>query len=133
MADMRLVIGSKDGKTRQLVLDEGQAKLVRGLRIGDKLKGELVGLAGYELEVKGGTDSDGFPMRRDLPGTTRKQILLASGPGYKPKQKGIKRRKMIRGNTVDTDIAQLNVFVTKKGSKSLDDLLKKEEPAQASE
>ncbi|MBR9680008.1 MAG: 30S ribosomal protein S6e [Candidatus Altiarchaeota archaeon] len=130
---MRLVIGSKDGNTKQLALDEGQSKLVKGLKIGEKFKGELVGLQGYELEIKGGADKEGFPMRRDLPGSNRRRVLLSSGTGYKPKQAGIRKKKMIRGNTVDTDISQLNVFVTKKGKKSLNELIKKEESDQSSE
>ena len=126
MVEMRLVIGTKSGKTYQIVLSEEQARNLVGLKIGDRFKGELVGLPGYEFEIRGGTDKDGFPMRGDLQGTIRKRLLLAQGPGYRPKEKGVRRRKMIRGNTVDLDIAQLNVKVVKEGKKSLEEILKKE-------
>ena len=125
---MRLVVGHK-GKTKQLALTEDQSRKLKGLKIGEEFKGDDFGLPGYELQVRGGTDKDGFPMRKDLQGVLRKRLLLSSGVGYKPKEKGIRRRKMVRGNTVDLDIAQLNVSVVKAGKKSMDDIFKKEEPA----
>ncbi len=125
MVEMRLVVSHK-GKTHQVTLTEEQSRKLRGLKIGDSFKGDDFGLPGYELQVRGGTDKDGFPMRADLQGAVRKRLLLASGPGYKPREKGVRRRKMIRGNTVDLDIAQLNVAVIKAGKKSLEEIFKKE-------
>ena len=132
MVEMRVVIGTESGKTYQITLNEESAGKLVGLKIGDVFKGELIGLPGYELEIRGGTDKDGFPMRKDLPGTVRKRLLLASGPGYKPREKGVRRRKMIRGNTVDVDIAQLNVKVVKKGKKSIEELLNPENEEKGS-
>ncbi len=127
MVEMKVVIGTKSGKAYQITLTEEQAKALVGLKIGDKFNGELIGLPGYELEITGGTDKDGFPMRPDLPGTGRARLLLSSGPGYVPREKGVRRRKMVRGNTVALDIAQLNVKVVKEGSKPIEELLGKEE------
>jgi len=127
MVEMRLVIGTKSGKTYQLTLTEEQARALVGLKIGDRFKGEIVGLPGYEFEIRGGTDKDGFPMRGDLPGTRRERLLLASGPGYRPREKGVRRRKMIRGNTVELDIAQLNVKVVKEGKKKIEEFLQPQE------
>ncbi len=123
MTEMRAIIGTKSGKSYQVTLTEEQAAQLVGLKIGDKVKGELIGLAGYELEITGGTDRDGFPMRADLPGTVRKRLLVSGGTGYNPKEKGLRRRKMVRGNTVDTDIAQLNLKVIKEGKKKIEELL----------
>ncbi|MBR9689883.1 MAG: 30S ribosomal protein S6e [Candidatus Altiarchaeota archaeon] len=122
MTDMKLVVGHKQ-ITKQLTLSSDQAAKLKGLKIGQAIKGEDVGLPGYELQIRGGTDKDGFPMRSDLQSSTRKRLLLSSGPGYKPKEGGIRRRKMVRGNTVDLDIAQLNVVVTKAGTKSIADII----------
>lgn len=121
MAELKLVVGHK-GNTKQFTLNEEQARSLRGLKIGQTFKGDQVGLPGYELEVRGGTDADGFPMRRDLAGTGRKKLLLTGKPGYKPKEKGVRRRKTVRGNTVESDIAQLNTRVVKAGSKKLEEL-----------
>lgn len=126
MAELKLVVGHK-GNTRQFTLTEEQVRPLRGLRIGQTFKGDAVGLPGYELEIRGGTDANGFPMRPDLSGTGRKRLLLTDRPGYKPKEKGIRRRKTVRGNAVDADIAQLNVKVVKAGKKKLEELTKKAE------
>lgn len=122
MADMRLVVSHKQ-VSRQLTLTGEQSRKLRGRKIGDHFQGDSFGLPGYTLEIRGGTDKDGFPMRNDLQGSIRKRLLLSSGPGYKPKEKGVRRRKMIRGRNVDTDIAQLNAVVIKEGKKPLGELL----------
>jgi len=127
MVEMRLVVGHK-GKGRQLALTEDQSKKLRGLKVGESFKGDDFGLPGYELQIRGGSDKDGVPMRMDLRGAIRKRLLLSGGIGYRAKEKGIRRRKMVRGNTVEMDIAQLNVAVTKEGKKPLEEIFKKEDP-----
>jgi small subunit ribosomal protein S6e len=79
-----------------------------GLKIGDKFDGSLMGLSGFTLQITGGSDKDGFPMRYDLAGISRKKALLTSGPGFRPTVKGLRRRKYIRGNTISADIIQIN-------------------------
>ena len=79
-----------------------------GLKIGDKFDGSLVGLSGFTLQVTGGSDKDGFPMRYDLTGTARKKVLLSKGPGFKPFREGMRKRKYIRGDTISADIVQVN-------------------------
>ncbi len=125
---MKLVLADPEtGKTYQKELDKNQEKVLYGVKIGDKIKGDSIGLVGYEMIITGGSDKDGFPMRPDLHGTSRKRILLSKGPGFHPKRKGERRRKTIRGNTIAEDIVQVNAKVVKKGSKSLDALMGKEE------
>ncbi len=117
MTDFRLVVSEpKSGKTFQkvLTLDEGQK--LYGKTVGETFRGELFGLTGYELKITGGTDKDGFPMRIDVEGTGRKRLMLSSGPGFKPDEKGLRRRKMIRAKIIGPDISQLNTMVVKKGS-----------------
>jgi len=82
-----------------------------GLKIGDKFDGSLIGLSGFTLQITGGSDKDGFPMRYDLTGTARKKALLTSGPGFRSTVKGLRRRKYIRGNTLSADIVQVNCKV----------------------
>lgn len=116
-----------DPKTRKAWQIERDASFLYGKRIGDKFDGSLIGLPGYVLEITGGSDKDGFPMRADLNGTVRKKLLLSSGPGYKPKRKGVRKRKMVRGNTIAEDIAQINCKVIAYGDKSLEELVGKKE------
>lgn len=122
----KMVISDPEtGKAYNLELDEAKSKALIGLEIGSVLDASPLGLPGYKLEITGGSDKDGFPMRRDLKGTVRRRLLLSSGPGYRPREKGLRRRKRVRGRTITPDIVQVNVKVVKKGKKSLEELLGK--------
>ena len=122
MVDTRLVIGHEK-ITKQVSLSSEASMKLKGKKIGDTLKGDAFGFPGYEFEIRGGTDKDGFPMRGGLGGTARKKLLLSVGPGYKPKEAGIRRRKMLRGEVIDEDIAQVNVKVKKAGAKKIEELI----------
>nr|AOZ55982.1 ribosomal protein S6E (S10) [uncultured korarchaeote] len=117
----------RTGKAYHLELDEGDPRrnaLLR-LRIGDKVAGEALGMRGYVLEITGGSDSAGFPMRPDIPGPGRKRILTSRGPGYRPRKKGERRRVMVRGNEISEDTAQVNLKIIEHGEEPLEDLMKK--------
>jgi len=90
---------------------EKDAPSLVGLKIGDKFDGSILGLSGFTLQITGGSDKDGFPMRYDLSGISRKKALLSSGPGFRSTVSGLRRRKYIRGNTVSADIVQVNCKV----------------------
>ena len=88
-----------------------------GKKIGEKFDGSSIGLAGFTLQVTGGSDKDGFPMRPDLEGSARKKALLSKGIGFRSRKKikkkvfkvkGMRKRKFIRGNTVSDEIMQVN-------------------------
>ncbi|PLW80151.1 30S ribosomal protein S6e [Candidatus Woesearchaeota archaeon] len=116
MADMKLNVSDvKSGKTKQIVLTADQSKAMIGKKIGEKFKGELLDLTGYELEITGGSDASGFPMRKDNPGVARKKILVVSGVGAKPQRRGQRQRKNVAGNTVYEKTAQINTKIVKAG------------------
>ncbi len=83
-----------------------------GTSIGEEFNGSLVGLDGYTLKVTGGSDEEGFPMRKGIQGSGRRKVLMKYGPGYKTEDDGVKRRKSARGEVVSEDIVQVNVKVT---------------------
>jgi small subunit ribosomal protein S6e len=122
--DFRVVISDpSSGKAYQAELkDPGAAKFL-GRRIGDKVDGDVLGLPGYSVQITGGSDREGFPMRADLPGTRRRTILVAGGAGYHPTADGIRKRKSIHGREVSADVGQINVKVVEAGSKPLEELL----------
>jgi len=122
---MKITAGNTDGKTYQFETEDS-SKLV-GNKIGDEFDGGKVGLSGYTLEITGGSDKQGFPMRKSIEGTARKKILLDAGAGIKSEEGGERRRKSVRGNTVSDEIEQLNVKVVEEGSKSIEELLEDEE------
>ncbi len=109
-------------------------ELLFGKRIGDSFKGTIFGIPGledYEFLITGGSTKDGFPMKKGLHGTVKKRLLLSKGVGYKPKgsKKKVRKKKMVRGEVIADDIAQVNTKVIKEGAKKLEEIFgeKKEE------
>ena len=120
----KIVVSEKE-LSYQLEVDDG--KQLNGLKIGEEFDGQIVGLDGYTLKITGGSDKNGFAMKKDVDGPRRIKSLLTGGVGYKPKADGVKRRKTVRGNTISEDIVQINTIVAKAGSKSISDILNPEE------
>ncbi|MFX0180179.1 MAG: S6e family ribosomal protein [Candidatus Hodarchaeota archaeon] len=111
--------GPGKGLTKLIEIDEKKFRF-EGMKIGDTIKGGLVGFPNYEFKITGGSDSSGFPMRRDVHGPVKKKILVSKrGTGYKPKRKGQKRRKTVRGNEITFDMTLINLNVVKYGEAEL--------------
>jgi ribosomal protein S6E (S10) len=119
MAEFKVVISTKDGKSVQKELKSPEADAFLDKKIGDKIKGDELGFKGYEFEIRGGSDKAGFAMRFDVQGTARKSIFTTSGDGVWIPQKGKKYRKTVAGNTIHEDIAQINLKVIKQGAEPL--------------
>ncbi len=134
MVEFKVVVADpRSGRSFQVVVKEEKAEAFIGRKIGDIIPGHLVGLDdGYKLKITGGTDRDGFPMRPDIQGTGRPKVLLSSGPGFRPKRKGERRRKRVRGNTIAEDIAQINTVIVEYGTTDLEQFFKKEEKQESS-
>ncbi|MHA1804870.1 MAG: S6e family ribosomal protein [Promethearchaeota archaeon] len=111
--------GPGKGLSKTIQIDEKKFRFA-GMKIGDVIKGELIGFPNYEFEITGGSDSSGFPMRKDVHGPVKKKILVSKrGIGYRPKRKGQKKRKTVRGNEITTDMTQINLKVIKYGEAEL--------------
>lgn len=126
---MQIVISDpKTGKAYKVDGKDTEASaLFIGKRIGDVVDADMLGLGGYVLEITGGSDKEGMPMRKDVSGTVRKRILITSPPGYRPKEGGKRRRKSVRGNEISSEISQINVQIKEYGRKSIEKLLVKAE------
>ncbi len=125
MAEFKLVISDpKDGKAYQKEISGSEANSIVGAKIGDQIDGSKVGLSGYTLELTGGSDTDGIPMRSDLSTPERKKLMISGGQGFNPKSKGIRRKKSVRGNEISDKIIQVNAKVIDRGEKELEDLIK---------
>lgn len=125
---MKIVVSDpKTGKSYQTEVDDNKSKAFYGMKIGNEIDGSLVGLTGFKVKITGGSDKEGFPMRPDVHGTERKRLLLSAGTGIKNKQKGERRKKTVRGNLISESINQMNVIVTKEGTKSIAETLGIEE------
>ncbi|MAE49423.1 hypothetical protein CMI48_01205 [Candidatus Pacearchaeota archaeon] len=118
---------SSKGKTFKLELED--TGVLSGKSIGDAVKGEDVDskLAGFELEIMGGSDKSGFPMCGEVEGIGLKKVLFKEkGWGMHDARKGVRLRKSVRGKTISGDIVQVNLAVVKSGGK-LEDLFGKKE------
>ncbi len=120
---MRLnVSDGKTGFTYQKEVPKEKEALLLGKKIGDKVDGDIIGMAGYKLQVTGGSDGAGFPMRHDVPGQKRVKAVLGYGPGVRISRKGEKRKKLVAGNTIAAATMQVNAKIFEHGSAALDSL-----------
>ena len=125
MAECKIVINDpKSGKSYNKTAD---LNLFSNKKIEDIIKGDVFGMNGYELQITGGSDRSGFPMRKDLQMGGREKILIAKGVGFKSRRKGIRKRKSVVGSLVNQNTAQLNLKVVKEGTKGLEEYFQKNE------
>ncbi|MBU7013287.1 MAG: hypothetical protein HXS52_08960 [Theionarchaea archaeon] len=125
------VIISDGGNTYQKEIKGEEAARLVGLRIGEQFDGSLIGESGM-LQITGGTDKDGFPMRKGIAGPRRVQVLLRGGPGFIPTRAGERRKKRVRGDTVSETTVQINTkMVGKPGKKKVEK--KETEPEERAE
>jgi small subunit ribosomal protein S6e len=117
--DLKINIADKSGKTIKKELKEDQASTLYGKKLGDKINGEILDMAGYEFEISGGSDFCGFPMRKDVNGIMRKAILTTKATGNKYNRRGMRLRRTLAGNTIYNKTAQLNLKVLKHGAEPL--------------
>jgi len=118
--------GPGKGLSKLIEIDEKRFRF-EGMKIDEIIKGGLIGFPNYEFQVMGGSDASGFPMRKNVHGPVKKRILVSKKAiGYKPKRKGEKKRKMVRGNEISYDMTLLNLKVVKYGETELFKVKEKE-------
>src|SRR3989337_3733324 len=122
MAEFKAVSADpKSGRTYKRDIAGQFANALVGRKLGEEIDGLFVGLPGYKLTIAGGSDKDGFPMRRDLPGPRRRRILLSGGVGFHPPPSGVRENKTGRGDKTSPDTLQLNLKITVRGPKTIED------------
>ena len=139
MATFKFVISEKS-KSYQVEKDQNDCPVL-GKKIGDMFRGELINLPGFEFTITGGSDKAGFPLYSDLEGQGKRKLILKKGcVGFnEPKKfKGIRIRKLVRGNTIAPDTVQINCKITKWSAdidlmKHFNVIEKPKEPAKAAE
>lgn len=114
---MKLVISDpKTGKAYSTKVDEPSYFFDK--KVGDKVALDLVGLDNFEAQITGGSDTEGFPMRRFVTGAKRSKVFMTMN-----KKEGLRIRLNQRGNTISKDIAQLNLKIVKNGTKKIDEVI----------
>ncbi|TLZ48512.1 MAG: 30S ribosomal protein S6e [Methanobacteriota archaeon] len=122
MVEFKAVINDpKAGKSYNRAISGNLASQLVGKKIGDEVDGLFVSLPGYKLQITGGSDKDGFPMRADLTGPRRRGVLVSGGVGFHPTRHGMRKRKSLRGSAISPDILQVNLKITTRGPKTIED------------
>ncbi|WP_291767537.1 30S ribosomal protein S6e [Caldivirga sp. UBA161] len=117
MPTFKLVLSDpRSGKSKQLEVKDEAAQRLIGLRIGDvfdaQLIKEIIDLPqGFKIKITGGTGYDGAPMHPGIEGPVKKYALLSGEPGFRPKKRGLRVRRLIRGNTISDQIVQVNAVL----------------------
>jgi small subunit ribosomal protein S6e len=128
MAEFTVAVSDpEDGTTYQVDVADQDANRFIGKDIGEEVDGGAVGLDGYTLEVTGGSDDAGRPMREDVRGSELKNVLLEGGTGFNPTQDGERKRVTVRGREVGDATRQINAVISGRGGAAVDELLGDEE------
>jgi len=115
MAKFKVIVSDPEtGKSKAVELEEARAAPMIGKRIGEVIDGTIVDFAGHKVQIVGGSDKDGFPMRPSVHGGVRRSIVLSGGVGLNPLNGGMRRRKTIRGNVITDEIVQVNAKIVEK-------------------
>lgn len=110
MAKFKIIISDPgEGTSKVIELQDARATPLIGKKIGEVIDGSIVDLPGQKIQITGGSDKDGFPMRPSVHGGIRRKVILSGGVGYNPLNEGMRRRKTIRGNVITDEIVQINL------------------------
>jgi small subunit ribosomal protein S6e len=108
MPQFKLVISDpKTAKAEVLEVKDASAQVLVGRKIGDIVDASTIGYSG-KIQITGGSDKAGFPMRADVMGGGKNYVLLSRGVGYRSTEGGSKKRKLVRGNTITEEVYQIN-------------------------
>merc|ERR1719363_14930 len=81
------------------------------------------------MRITGGNDKQGFPMKQGVLTNQRVRLLLSKGHScYRPRRKGERKRKSVRGCIVSSDLSVLNLVIVKKGDNDIPGLTDSERP-----
>jgi small subunit ribosomal protein S6e len=102
--------------------DERKLRAFYDKRISHEVEGDILGddFKGYVFKITGGNDKQGFCMQQGILTHNRVRLLMSDGsPGYRPRKRGERKRKSIRGCVVSSELSVLNLVVLKKGDKDI--------------
>ena len=107
MPSFKLTVSDQKGKSISRELKDNDANVLLGLQVGQETDASILGLQG-KIKITGGSDKSGVAMRGDVAGIPRKRVLLSKGVGLQDVKKGLRKRKLVRGNIISEEIYQIN-------------------------
>ena len=69
-------------KAYKIEVDQDKAIGLVGKTIGQAFNGDILGLSGYEIQITGGTDKDGFPMHHQGHGPGKEKNSSSASAGF---------------------------------------------------
>jgi len=120
MAKFKVIVADPtESKSKVVELEGARAVPLIGKRLGETIDGAVVGMSGSKLQIRGGSDKDGFPMRPNIHGGVRVSVIVSEGVGFHPQREGERQRKTLRGNVITEEIVQVNMKVLEKPKKAV--------------
>ena len=107
MPSFKLTVSDQKGKSISRELKDNDANVLLGLQVGQETDASILGMQG-KIKITGGSDKSGVAMRGDVAGVPRKRVLLSQGVGLQNVKKGLRKRKLVRGNIISEEIYQIN-------------------------
>jgi small subunit ribosomal protein S6e len=121
MAPFEVVVSDPDsGRTFQREVEGQDANRFVSRSLGEEVDGGAVGLDGYTLELTGGSDDAGRPLRADVDGPDLREVLLTGGVGFDPERDGERKRVTVRGSEISDAVAQINAKIVEHGDADLE-------------
>jgi len=121
MAKFKVIVSDpQDGTSKVVEVEEARAAPFIGKRVGEVFDGAVLDLPAHKVQITGGSDKDGVPIRLNVHGGVRRSVILSGGSGFHPADRGQRRRKMVRGNVITDDIAQINAKIVEKPKKPVE-------------
>ena len=132
MAKFKVIVSNPETGTSKVVeLEESRAVPLIGRKIGEVIDGAIVDLPAHKLQIVGGSDKDGVPMRPNVHGGVRRSVVLSGGVGFNPQNSGERKRKTVRGNVITDEIVQVNTKIIEKPKNPKEDKVEAAERVHA--
>jgi len=111
--------------------DEKKLRSLYDKRISHEVEGENIGdeFKGYIFRISGGNDKQGFPMLQGVLTSQRVKLLFSKGmPCFRPRKRGERKRKSVRGCIVSGELSVVSLVIVKKGDNDIPGLTDEVKP-----
>lgn len=113
------------------IMEDRRLRAFYDKRISHEVDGEALGdeYKGYKFRISGGNDMQGFPMMQGVLTRQRVRLLLnKNSKCYRPRRKGERKRKSVRGCIVSHDLSVLHLVIVQKGEQDIPGLTDEQRP-----
>ena len=118
MAKFKIIVSDPQAGTSKVIeVEEARAVPFIGRKIGEIMDGAVVDIPATKIQIRGGSDKDGVPMRPNVHGGVRRRVVLSEGVGFKSTKSGERKRKTVRGNIITDEIVQINAKIVEQPNK----------------